>query len=230
MGNTIGTLYGISVGPGDPELLTMKAVRILKECEVWAAPLSKQEQSVALEIAKGAVSPEGKEFLMLPFEMTSDPVRLNANHDAQAAALMDVLKAGKNVAFVCLGDVAVYSTFEYVAERIRKSSVPVETVPGVTSFCAVASVLGRSLTCNMKNPLHIIPGSFADIDAALAMPGVKIIMKSARRFPEVREKILASGQKAAAVVDCGMDTEQQFPDLKDMPEVSGYFTTILVGE
>lgn len=81
-----------------------------------------------------------------------------------------MLEQGKDIAFVCLGDVSVYSTFEYVADILRAQGVPVESVPGVTSFCAVASALGRSLTTDMKKPLHIIPGAFEDMDAALAMP------------------------------------------------------------
>lgn len=225
-----GTLYGVSVGPGDPELMTVKAVRILEKCAVWAAPAAKQERSVALEIARGGVSDEEKELLMLNFEMTADPDRLRRNHQEQAQVLRSVLEQGKDIAFVCLGDVSVYSTFEYVADILRAQGVPVESVPGVTSFCAVASALGRSLTTDMKKPLHIIPGAFEDMDAALAMPGAKVIMKSARRFPQVREKILASGKDAAAVVDCGMETEKRYTDLREMPETSGYFTTVLVGE
>ncbi len=226
----MGTLFGVSVGPGDPELMTVKAVKILKECKVWMVPSSKGEKSVALDIAKGLIDVSDKEVLVLFFEMTADPQKLLDNHTKQAEIIAEKLDAGLDVAFPCLGDIAVYSTFEYVAEILRAKGYPVATVPGVTSFCAVASVLERSLTVEMKQPLHIIPGSFEDMDAALAMPGTKVIMKSARKFPQVREKILSAGLAASAVVDCGMETQRKFEDIADMPENVGYFTTVIVGK
>ena len=230
MGNVKkGKLYGVSVGPGDPELMTVKAVRTLESCKSWMVPSSKGERSVALDIAAGLVDTGGKEILILPFAMTADPEKLRATHVQQASVIQNALDKGMDVAFPCLGDISVYSTFEYVGRILREKGYDVVTVPGVTSFCAVASVLGRSLTPEMKQPLHIIPGSFEDMDAALEMPGTKVIMKSARKFPAVREKIQSCGLSASAVTDCGMPSQQVYEDIADMPENAGYFTTLIVG-
>ncbi len=224
-----GTLFGVSVGPGDPELLTLKAARVLERCPVIAAPMTRGERSLALSIAEGAVDISGKTVLSLPFEMTSDPARLEENHREQATRIGAELDCGRDVAFVCLGDISVYSTFEYVAEMLRKEGRAVEVVPGVTSFCAAAAALGISLTKTMQTALHVLPGSFTDVESALALPGTKIIMKSGRQLVRVREKIEESGLPACAVTDCGLPTQRLYPRLSELPEDSGYFTTVIAG-
>lgn len=229
MDNGCGTLYGVSVGPGDPELMTVKAKRLLERCHVLAVPKTRRGHSLALDIAGKAVDVSGKQLLFLPFPMTTAPVKLRQNHETHAARLAEILRNGDDVAFICLGDVSVYSTFTYIGEILSDKGCPVVMIPGVSSFCAAACALGVSLTA-ADQPLHIIPAGYGSPEASLRLPGTKVLMKPAGRFPGVRRAILASGQAAYAAVDCGMDSERLYQNIADMPEDPGYFTTIVVKE
>jgi precorrin-2/cobalt-factor-2 C20-methyltransferase len=224
-----GILYGVGVGPGDPELVTLKAKNILERCPVLAVPATHKGNALALEIVKGVADISGKKLLTLPFPMSADETETAANHKVQAARVAEILKSGEDVAFACLGDVSVYSTFSYIGELVKGAGYPVRMVPGITSFCAAACALGISLT-ELKSPLHIIPGVFGAAPDTLALPGVKVLMKSAGRFSELRRAVMDSGQSAWAVSDCGLAGERLYERLEDMPEDPGYFTTVIVKE
>ena len=177
-----GVFYAVSVGPGDPELLTRQACRVLTDCGVVAAPRMKSGRMLALDIAAGAVDMQGKTILPLDFTMARDAAVREDSYRTAAAAIETALAAGQDVAMVNLGDVSVYATAYYILERIRAAGFETVMCPGVTSFCAVAARLGRSLT-RMEEPLHILPGSM-DMDSALALPGTKVLMKSGRAIRE----------------------------------------------
>ena len=231
MSTTYGTLYGVSVGPGDPELLTLKAVRIIKACPVIATPKTAGEKTLALNIAAGAVDLSGKEILPLDFPMTRDHATLRAGHRAAADAVAVHLKAGRDVALLNLGDVSVYSTFAYVKNLLEEDGFPVVMIPGVTSFCAVAATLGQSLT-TMHQPVHIFPASSGPTDEALKLKGTKVLMKTGRSMPEVRAAIEAAGlkEKTGLVQNCGLPNEQVCHNLDDASDDISYFTTIIVKE
>jgi precorrin-2/cobalt-factor-2 C20-methyltransferase len=229
MDDCVGTLYGVSVGPGDPELITIKAKKALERCRVLAVPATHQGHSSALHIVSSIIDVSDKELLTLPFPMTTDQTNLSRNYETQAARVAEVLTGGRDVAFVCLGDVSVFSTFAYVGKILVKQRYPVVMVPGVTSFCAAACALGISLTA-ANQPLHIIPAGYGNIEGALRLPGTRVLMKSASQFPEVRSAVLARSQGAYAAVDCGMSSQRLYRNLADMPDDPGYFTTIIVKE
>ena len=229
MNGNIGTLFGVSVGPGDPELMTVKAKKLLERCDVLAVPVTHKTHSLALNIVGKIVNVSGKELLTLPFPMTTDQTKLIRNYEAHAARVEQILVDGTDVAFICLGDVSVYSTFAYIGEILSEKGYPVAMIPGVTSFCAAACALGVSLTAADK-PLHIIPAGYGSTEDALRLPGTKVLMKPASRFPEVHRTVLASSQTACAAVDCGMDSERLYRNIAKMPEDPGYFTTIIVKE
>lgn len=224
-----GRLYCVSVGPGDPELLTLKAQRILRHCPVIAAPVTGGNKTMALDIVKQVADLSGKEILLLAFPMVSDKGMLENSHIAHANQLAEKLEQGLDVAVISIGDVSVYSTLPYVSDILTKQGYDVTMIPGVTSFCACACALGQSLT-TMQKPLHLFPGSFTDMDTALSSEGTKIFMKSGRLGASVQDQILASGQAAFAVSDCGLESEAVYPTLSDMPENTGYFTTFIVKE
>lgn len=228
MNEKAGTLYCIGVGPGDPELMTRKAHRLLTACPVIAVPLSGGGKTMALDIVKGAVSLTGKTLLLLDFPMTADETVLREAHRQQAAAVAEKLDAGLDVALVTIGDVTVFSTLTYISDILIRQGYRATLIPGVTSFCACACALGESLT-DMKTPLHIFPGSFSDIKTALSLDGTKVFMKSGRQMAAVRQAIVASGVPAKAVVDCGLATEAVYPSLADLPDDAGYFTTVIAG-
>ena len=222
-----GVFYAVSVGPGDPELLTRQACRILEVCDVIAAPRTKAGRMLALDIAAGAVDIKNKTILPLDFTMERSEAVREESYRTAAAAIKAELTAGRDVAMVNLGDVSVYATAYYILERIRSDGFETVMCPGVTSFCAVAARLGRSLT-RMEEPLHILPGS-AELDSALALPGTKVIMKSGKAIHETAAALERRGMAANAgmVADCGLETEQIYTDLRHLPEEISYFATIV---
>ena len=222
-----GVFYAVSVGPGDPELLTRQACRVLTVCDVIAAPRTKAGRMLALDIAAGAVDMQDKTILPLDFTMARNEAVREDSYRAAAAAIKAELSVGRDVAMVNLGDVSVYATAYYILERIRVDGFETVMCPGVTSFCAVAARLGRSLT-RMDEPLHILPGS-TDLDNALALPGTKVIMKSGKAIHETAAALERRGMAANAgmVADCGLETERVYTDLRHLPEEISYFATIV---
>ena len=114
-----GILYGVSVGPGDPELMTLQAVRRLQSCPVIAAPQTKSGQMLALDIACGAVDLNHKVIVPLHFPMSRDSAVLDKAHREAAETLRQYLDAGQDVAMLNLGDVSVYATFGYLQELLQ---------------------------------------------------------------------------------------------------------------
>ena len=142
-----GTLYGIGVGPGDPELITMKAVKILKKVDViFAAASSKNQHSQAVNIAKSHI-PETTEIEMLPFPMTQDKNVAQKAWDEHARNIIALLEQGQDAAFVTLGDSMIYATYGYILQSVQRLAphLNIVTIPGVTSFQAAAARLNRTL-------------------------------------------------------------------------------------
>ena len=224
---SLGTFYGVGVGPGDPELLTLKAVRILERCPVLAAPRTAAGETTALDIARQVIDLEGKVLLPLSFSMSRDPEVLRAAHRTAADAVRPHLEAGQDVAMAILGDVSLFSTYCYLMDLLVAQGFSCTMVPGVPSFCAVAARLGRSLT-RADAPLHILPGREAE--EFLDLPGTKVLMKSGQDYPRLLEELDRRGLSAQAgmVENCGLPGERVFPSLEGRPASSGYFTTILL--
>ena len=141
-----GILYGAGVGPGDPELMTLKAVRLIKENEIIALPGPSAKETVAYQIAVKAV-PElaEKNLLSVDMPMTHDKEEMRQNHEKAADAIEAYLKQGQNVVFLTLGDPTIYSTYLYVQKRILARGYQAELVSGITSFCAAAARTCTSL-------------------------------------------------------------------------------------
>ena len=232
MEHTVGTFYGVSVGPGDPELLTLKAVRCIEQCPVLAAPRTAEGRMLALEIVKGAVDVSGKTILPLQFAMSRDADTLRASHEAAAGAVREALDAGQDVAMLNLGDVSIYATYGYLEEILKAQGYPTARIAGVPSFCAAAAALGRSLTDGMEAPLTLAPGRHAE--QVLDAPGAKVLMKSGRQLPAALAALRQRGllEKSAMACNCGLPEQTLWPDLSsyDPARPAGYFTTIIVKE
>lgn len=227
-----GTLYGIGVGPGDPELMTLKAVRLIEQCDLVAVPKSGDGEGVAKQIAQKAVSDfDKKELIEVSMPMTRDPQVLEQSHQAAAEQIEGYLKEGKSVAFLTLGDPAIYSTYIYVHKKVQQNGFPVEMVPGVPSFCAVAAKLNVSLA-EAAQPLHIIPASYQGVEEGLEWSGPKILMKTGRSMKKVKELLDEKGlmDKAKMVQKCGMEGEEIYQSMRDVDENSSYFSVIVVKE
>lgn len=163
-----GRFYVIGVGPGDPELMTLKAIRLLERCPVWLAPKARKEgKSTALTIVERIVPVRGKEILTQYFPMKKVWMGKTPAADVEAAwreaagAVLKALAAGRDVAFPTLGDPAIYSTGFYVCDTLFRldPQVRVEIIAGVSAIGASAAAAGKPL-CQGDDRMVVIPATF----------------------------------------------------------------------
>ncbi|MGI6014529.1 MAG: precorrin-2 C(20)-methyltransferase [Oscillospiraceae bacterium] len=226
-----GIFYGVGVGPGDPELLTLKAVRVLEQCSVIAAPQTKSGEMLALRIAEQSVDFCEKTILPLQFTMARDVEQQAQAHRIAAQAVEAYLAAGQDVAMLNLGDVSIYATYGYLMELLQAKGYQTVMVPGVPSFCAVAARLGTSLT-SIDKPLHIIPAGDENLERTLALSGTKVLMKAGKRIPKVIAALEEQNalDQASMVQNCGLENEIVYRNLQELKASAGYFATIVVKE
>ena len=158
--------------------------------------------------------------------MTKDREVLEPSRREAARALMEVLREGKDVAWLNLGDVSIYSTSLYGAKEVQGAGFDVEMVSGVTSFCAAAARLGCSLAEGGEE-LHIIPSSYG-IERALSYPGVKVLMKAGSAMGRVKALLAEGAYEVQGVERCGMDGEKVYESLEDLEEQAGYYTVLFL--
>ena len=222
-----GTLYGVGVGPGDPELVTQKAVNTLKKADVIAVPVKGGGEKTALNIVKDIVA--GKHLIYCQTPMVRDKARLNEAYDRIASEVCAQLDAGHDVAFITLGDPTVYSTYIYVHKRVLARGYTAQLVPGVTSFCAAAARLNMSL-CEGAQRLMVVPASHEGIEHCLDTDANLVFMKAGREIGALKEKLDQRGllERAAMVENCGMENERIFKQFSNLEGDSGYFSVVLV--
>ena len=224
-----GILYGVGVGPGDPEEMTLKAVRTIRENEYIAVPGTDARETVAYKIAVQAV-PELADKTLIPLNMPmiKDREELEKHHDAAADTVEGYLKEGKNIVFLTLGDPTIYSTYMYVHKRIKERGYETRVVSGIPSFCAAAARADMSLT-EWNEELHIIP-AVHNIDRDLEYQGTRVLMKSARKIARVKERLSEQNADVFMVENCGMENERVFTDVSQIPEDAGYYSLIIAKE
>ncbi|HEX3032655.1 MAG TPA: precorrin-2 C(20)-methyltransferase [Bacillota bacterium] len=229
-----GTLYGLGVGPGDPELLTLKAHRILQEADIICVPVSKiEKESLALSIVSPYIEAD-KTILELHMPMTQDEATLRACWDQGAVQMLPHLQAGKNVAFLTLGDPSLFSTYTYLMGRIMAldAEIRVETVPGITSLAAAAARLNRPLA-EGEETLTIVPGlrQVEDLRGLLKENENVVLMKVSRQFPEIVRILEEENrvEQAVMVTRCGQAAEKITYDLPRVKEDKiDYMSVIIV--
>lgn len=224
-----GTLYGLGVGPGDPELVTLKAARILARVPVIAFPQTPDGDSMARRIAASLI-PDTAVTLPLVLPMCTDRGPGRAAYDAAATALTLHLDAGRDVALLCEGDPFLYGSFMYFHQRLR-GLYAIEIVPGVSSLSAAAAALGRPLAAR-NDTLAVIPAPIdparlkARIDAAEAVA----ILKVGRHYDKVHAALGELGLIDRAFLitaaSCRDETVVALADLPTGPKP--YFSIILV--
>lgn len=224
-----GKLYGIGVGIGDPEDMTLKAVRLIKESDVLILPRKDISKCRAYQIALQSVPEIDRiETLALEFEMVKDKAERDRNHRQIYEKVKCLIEAGKTVTFLTIGDPAIYSTYSYIAELAEADGIETVAVSAVSSITACANRLGITL-CDDRQQLHVLPDA-DDLKEALALPGTKVIMKSGRQIGKIKEILKDRDASVYAVSDCGTDKERCFCSIGDIPEEENYMLTIIVKE
>lgn len=223
-----GKLYGVGVGPGDPMLMTEKAVQVIKKCPVLAVPTRKREDSAAYRIASAAMDLEEKDCLGIYMPMTRDGKELEKWHERGASELMGVLNMGQDIAFLTLGDPTIYATYMYLHRKVAGVGYPTEIISGIPSFCAAAASLQISLA-EQSEQLHIIPAGHKP-ENALALPGTKIFMKAGKKMGRLRELLKDSGHTACMVENCGMEGEKKYYSAEEIDENAGYYSLVIARE
>lgn len=227
-----GILYGIGVGPGDPELLTLKAVRVLGEADrVYAARSSKNTHSVSWGIVRPHLR-EGADVQALAFPMTRDKDALRAAWEDNACIVLDDLRAGLNVAFLTLGDPLTYSTFGYLWRTLRELApdVPVEVVPGITSYNAAAAASGTVLA-EAEQTLAVVSGAKGGdrLRKAAEFADSFVILKAYKRFDDLSATLEDLGlmKNAVLVSNCGQQGERIAQDVSVDEAAPQYFSLLL---
>ena len=221
-----GILYGVGVGPGDPELLTVKAVRVIREADVVAAP-NPGTSRAALDIVPASTA--GKPILDCPSPMHRDRAAAKAAYARTAEDICALLERGKTVAMLTLGDPTVYSTYMYVHRLVEEKGYEARVIPGVPSFCAAAAALGTPL-CEGKERLLIIPAGYESLEESLDVEANKVLMKAGRSITELQDLLRRRGEldRASLAANCGMEGETLYPHFADMDDPTGYFSIVIV--
>ena len=227
--------YGIGVGPGDPELLTVKAIRALECCNIIAVPESGDAERTAMNIVQGYLY--GKELLECRFCMDHDEQKRQDSRRLIGERILSVLETGKSVGFITLGDPSIYSTYTYIRKIICASGFEAETIPGIASFSAAAAVLNVSL-CEGNEPLHILPATCTEeMEKWIALPGTKVVMKSGKNLDRVLKMLRKCGltEQTQLVSRCTMEDQRVFLTLGEFDKMKQqlppeYFSVLIVKE
>jgi precorrin-2/cobalt-factor-2 C20-methyltransferase len=236
-----GTFYVVGVGPGDPQLMTLKAARILEECDIWFVPSAFENGgSMAHKIAAGAVGDRDKTILNHRFPMKQvfrgqdpDPELKDAWQEA-ARTIMDHLAKGQDVVFPTLGDPAIYSTGYYVCETLQEYGCPfkVEIVPGVSAIGASSAVSSMPL-CLGDERLVVIPATFENdqIHELLALSDAAVFMKVSKVMERLVGLLddLGLVDNAVLVERCSLADQRVWTNIREaVGQDLHYFSTMVV--
>lgn len=225
--------YGIGVGPGNPEFLTIKATKVLALIDVLLVPItSKGKEGVAHRIAKPYMKDSlAIEYIDFPM-VVDESVFVNAGHKA-ATAIKKHVEDGKNVGFITLGDASVYSTYGYIVKGLKAldPSVDIETIPGITSFSAAAAMANRPLV-EKDEILSIIPMNASDekIEKVLKCGDSFAFMKVYKREDRVIKHLQNNDleENGILALKCGFEDQEVLPDVtKALEENESYLTVVL---
>jgi precorrin-2/cobalt-factor-2 C20-methyltransferase len=233
MSKKTGTLYGIGVGPGDPDLITLKAAKILGRVKtVFAAASTKNHHSLAVNIARQHIPP-GTAVIMLRFPMTRDKEETRKAWLANARIIIEALETGKNAAFLTLGDSLTYSTFGYIARYIQTLAphVMIHTVPGITSYQAAAARLNTPLVEGEESLMVVSGAKGGDrLRALAAKPENVVFLKAYRNVEDIKGAIEEIGGygSCVGVKNCSHPNEEIIPNIEELSRrVPDYWTLII---
>lgn len=221
----MATVYAVGVGPGDPELLTRKAERVLRHADVVLAPVSNPgEASVALETVREFLDEGRQEIIIHQFPMTSDKNRLIPAWQGAAALIAERVSAGKDVAFITIGDPLLYSTFIYLLRIFRESypQITLEIIPGISSI-NTSSAAGCVPLAESDERIAIIPATagMEKVMEALATYDTVVLLKVKPLFGEILEVLRKMGRERNTLFVERVGSDRQ-KVLTDFAEISGH--------
>ena len=223
-----GKLYGVGLGPGDPDLMTLRAHRLIAEATVVAYPALAGGDSFARAIAADVI-PTGAREIVMDVPMTVDRAPAQAAYDKGAAEIAAALEAGEDVICLCEGDPFFYGSFMYLFARLSER-FDVEVVPGVTSITTCAARAGVPLAARNER-LTVLPGPLPEAELRSRIEGAEsvAIMKVGRHLAKIRSVIDSLGltEKAMYIERASLPEEVVCP-LSEAPEKAPYFSMILL--
>lgn len=229
-----GVLYGVGLGPGDPDLLTLKAVRVIQRTKTLVAPKSVGKQSLALRVIDSLVDRDKQEVLELGFPMRGDhDIRTQAREDA-GRQIIEKLRAGNDVACVTVGDPLLYSTFIHLYRCVTDAlpEVAVEVIPGVSSITACAAAVHIPLACEDERVAILSATSdMADLGAILDGFDCVVVLKVGAALERVAAVLEKRGlrDRAMLVEWCGTPQQRIMTRVEDWGRASlSYFSTLIV--
>ena len=228
-----GKLYGIGVGPGDPELIPIKSINILKTANViFAASSSKNPYSRAVDIARPFL-PTTADIKLLAFPMTKNHMEKERAWQRNAETILSVLYNGGNAVFLTLGDPLTYATYGYVLKAIQAiyPLAQIETIPGITSYQAAAARVNLPLVEGDES-LTVVSGVKGGelIRQYATLADNMIILKAYRNTVDITKALEEAGmiENSVAISNCSLENEKIFEDIRDLPEKQpGYWTLII---
>lgn len=231
---SLGILYGIGVGPGDPELITIKGIKLLEKCPVVAFPAGLRNQTgIAQKIVTPWLKPQQVQ-LSLNFPYVQDETILHQAWQIAAAEVWQYLQTGQDVAFACEGDVSFYSTFTYLAQTLQQlhPETLVQTIPGICSPTAAVAALGIPLTISNQR-LAVIPALYnvSELESALNWADVVVLMKVSSVYEQVWEILQRRDllNNAYVVERATLPTQVIYQGLRDRPHLKlPYFSLMIV--
>lgn len=223
-----GTLHLVGVGPGDPELLTLKAVRILGTAPVIAYPTTGEDSALALSIAQQHLNPAAERLpVAIPMRVEREPAQ--AAYDQAAATILAHLEAGRDVAWLCEGDPLFYGSAMYLTARLSHRA-NVSVIPGITSLTAAAAAIGRPLAARNEQ-LKVLPAPLPDevLRRELDATPAAAVIKVGRHFDRIRAVLRDTGHAdGAIVVEHATGARQRITPLAAFGfDERPYFSTIL---
>ncbi len=225
-----GVLYGVGLGPGAPDLVTLRAARLIERAAVVAYPTLAGGASFARAIAADLIADDAVEIVMdVPMSVERAPAQ--AAYDTGAAAIAAHLDAGRDVVCLCEGDPFFYGSFMYIFARLS-DAYDVQVVPGVTSVTACAASAAMPLAARNER-LTVLPGPLSEAELRVRIEGAEsvVIMKVGRHLPKIRGVIDALGLTAQAMyVERATLPEEVVLPLAEAPEKAPYFSMILIAK
>ena len=235
MQTTTGTLYGIGVGPGDPDLVTLKAAKILSRVNiVYAAASTRNHHSLARDIARPHV-PVETPIKMLKFPMTRDKKETHSAWEMHARTIIEKLEAGKDVAFLTLGDAMTYSTYGYIVRYISTMAphLKIETIPGIASYQAAAARLNTPLV-EGEESLMVVSGAKGGnrLRSLANKPENVVFLKAYRNVQDITDALTENGsyQQCIGIKNCGHENEEIIPNIDELNKQSPNYWTLIIAK